>query len=76
MGHRERRSRHERLKNVPHPDEHKKDDGSIDVAAVMKDAPSILAAVQSGDIQILDIDRTDPDSVTKEFYTIFRCKAK
>lgn len=68
--------RHAKLKHIPHTSEHKNEDGTPNLAAMAAFAPELLAAIQSGNPQLLDMDMTDPDPVTGEYYTIFRMKAK
>ena len=67
--------RNPKLAHIPHTDEHKKDDGSLDTAAMEHDFPALLAAIKSGNPQIVDMDMTDPGP-NGEYYVVFRMKAK
>lgn len=68
-------ARHPKLKHIPHPDEHKHDDGSFNKAAAMADAPSILEAIKSGNPEVENISMTDPGADGR-YLTIFHMKAK
>lgn len=67
--------RHPRLKHVPHPDEHKNDDGSPNLAAVEAGLPAIVSAIKSGNPQLVDFSMTDPGP-NGEYYVIFHMRAK
>jgi len=67
--------RHEKLKHVPHTDEAKNDDGTINLPAAEGAIPTFVAAIKAGNPVIEDISQTDPgpDGI---YYVIYRMRAK
>ena len=72
---RDKSQRNPKLKHIPHTGEHKRDDGSIDKAMVKAGLPEIVAAIDAGNPEMLDMDQTDPGP-NGEYYVIFRMRAK
>ncbi len=75
MPKRDKSHRHPKLKHIPHSDEHRRDDGSFDKEAAMKDAPDVMAAVQSGNPEWENTSQTDPGADGR-YLVVFHMKAK
>lgn len=75
MEHRHR-ARHPKLANLPHTSEMKKADGKPDLPKLLANVDEQIAALKSGKVELLDLDMTDPDPVTSEYYVLARCRAK
>lgn len=75
MGH-QHRARHPKLSDLPHTSEMKKADGKPDLPKLLANVDEQVAALKSGKVELLDLDMSDPDSVTNEYYVIARCRVK
>lgn len=68
---RDKAHRNPKAKHVPHVDEHKNDDGSVNMQAVEQGFPEVMDALKTGKVKLLDMVQTEPDA-NGEDWIMFR----